>query len=203
MKLWETLKTMSFKEAVDYIWEYYKIHIIGIIAGLFILGSIISSVLKEDEVLYNMMVVAPIPYDEVNVFSDQINEAHYEDFEVAVDNIIYDGGDLSNQSYDQVQKLIAKIAAGMVDVMVTDESFALDLVEQEGLTPIEDLFDVEKLKQHGVEVVDFGSGTAYGIKSNKLDVFQDNQHYQSRVLVFPSNAEQVDLTDDFLEALLP
>src|SRR5699024_10034085 len=93
-KLWATLKTMSFTEAADYIWEYYKIHILGIVLGGFFIGSIISTVLKEDPETYEVMVISEIPYDVIDDFSADINEQYFEEYEIMTDNIVSSGGGL-------------------------------------------------------------------------------------------------------------
>ncbi|KAB8125867.1 hypothetical protein F9U64_21465 [Gracilibacillus oryzae] len=201
-KLWETLKTMTFKEAVDYIWEYYKLHIIGIIAGLFIIISILINVFTEDEVAYNAMVVSAIPYEEVGAFSDQMNEEHFEDFRFAVDNITHDGGKLAEQSIEQAQKFTVRIATGEVDLIITDETLARELIDQEGLKPIEQIIDVELLEQEGVELLDFGTGTVYGMRTNNLDVFQDREMFQDRILIIPSTSEKDELSKQVIETLI-
>ncbi|MFC4401810.1 hypothetical protein [Gracilibacillus xinjiangensis] len=201
-KLWETLKTMSFKEAVDYIWEYYKLHIIGIIAGLFIIISIVSSIIKGDEALYNAMVVSSIPYEEVGSFGEQMNEKHFNDFRFAVDNITHNGGELSEQSYEQVQKLIVRIAAGEVDLIITDDTFAKELIDQEGLKPIDQIIELEMLEQKGIELLDFGTGTIYGIKSTQLDVFNDRDMFEDRILIIPATSEKDEVSKEVIETLI-
>ncbi|SER51769.1 hypothetical protein SAMN04487944_105152 [Gracilibacillus ureilyticus] len=201
-KLLETLKTMSFKEAADYIWEYYKLHIIGIIVGLFVIISIISSIVKEDEELYNAMVVSSITYEEVGAFGEQMNEEHFDNFRFAVDNITHNGGELSEQSYEQVQKLIVRIATGEVDLIITDEIFAEELIDQEGLKPIEQVVDLSMLEQKNIELLDFGTGTVYGIKSNNLDVFRDREMFHDRILIIPATSKKDDLSELVLKTLI-
>ncbi|MFC4388803.1 hypothetical protein ACFOZ1_13460 [Gracilibacillus marinus] len=201
-KLIETLKTMSFKEAVDYIWEYYKLHIIGIAVLIFVIVSIITNIVKEDEVYYNAMVVAPVTYDQVNELSVQINQEHFDEFTFSIDNIAYQGGGLSEQSYEQVQKFIARTATGMVDFMITDEAMALDLIEQEGLKPIEDVYTISKLESKGVELLDFGTGTIYGIRASKLDVFSGSDVFRNQIILIPATSKNDDMTKEVFDTLL-
>ncbi|GAE92009.1 hypothetical protein JCM21714_985 [Gracilibacillus boraciitolerans JCM 21714] len=201
-QLWATLKTMSFKEAADYIWEYYKLHIIGTILGVAFLVSILTTAFSEKEELYELMVVTEIPYDVTEEFSNQLNEQYFSDFRVATDNIISNGGTLSEQSYEQVQKLVARIATGMIDAMVTDKVFAQELMEQEGLLEFNKVIDVSLLEEHGVELYQFGSENVYGISTNQLDVFNDNEAFQDRILIIPASSKNLDKTTIFLEALL-
>ncbi|WP_058306642.1 hypothetical protein [Gracilibacillus massiliensis] len=201
-KLWATLKTMSFKEAVDYIWEYYKLHIFAIVFGVFILVSILTTVFEEKEELYQLMVVSEISYEQTDEFSTQINEQYFEDFQVATDNIISDGGSLSEQSYEQVQKLVARIATGMIDIMVTEEEFAAEMLEQEGLLDFSEVIDVSLLEEHDVELYKFDSEKVYGISTNQFDVFNDIEAFQDRILIIPASSKNLDKTTQFLEKLL-
>jgi len=201
-KLWATLKTMSFTEAADYIWEYYKIHILGIVLGGFFIGSIISTVLKEDPETYEVMVISEIPYDVIDDFSADINEQYFEEYEIMTDNIVSSGGGLGQQSPEQVQKFFARVAAGMIDVIVTDKVLAEELHSQEGLTKIEEMVDLSLLEDAGVETYQFGTEDVYAIDTNQLDVFNDNEFFQDRYLIFPLSSEKKDRTTSFLETLL-
>ncbi|SHM98090.1 hypothetical protein [Gracilibacillus kekensis] len=201
-KLWATLKTMSFKEAVDYIWEYYKLHIFGIVFGVFILVSILTTIFEEKEELYQLMVVSEISYDVTEEFSNQINDKYFDDFQVATDNIISDGGSLSEQSYEQVQKLVARIATGMIDIMVTEEEFAAEMLGQEGLLDFNQVIDVSLLEEHNVELYKFDTEKVYGISTNQFDVFNDMEAFEDRILIIPASSENLDKTTQFLEELL-
>ncbi|QGH34003.1 hypothetical protein GI584_08190 [Gracilibacillus salitolerans] len=201
-KLWETLKTMSFKEAVDYIWEYYKIHIIGIVLGVAFLVSILSTVFKEKEETYEVMVVSEIPYEITEQFSNEVNENYFEEFQVAVNNITSGGGSISDLSYADIQKFWANIGANMVDVIVTNEAIAEQMVEQEGILQIEEAVDMSLLEESEVELYDFGTDSVYGIDTNQLDVFDDIELFQDKVIIIPINSENHDKTTQFLETLL-
>lgn len=201
-KLIETLKTMTFKEAVDYIWEYYKIHIIGGVLIIAFLVSILSNIFKDTPPQYNVMVVAPIAYEQIEVLQDGLNKDHFDDFEVAVDYIFHQGGSLGQQAPEQVQKLVARIAVGMVDIMVVEKDYGLELLEQEGLRPISEFVDIEKLEQEGVALDKFGTDQFYGIGTNHLDVFNDVEGFEDKWIVVVRNGEMMDKTPEFFETLL-
>ncbi|WP_163578952.1 hypothetical protein [Gracilibacillus saliphilus] len=201
-KLWETLKTMSFKEAVDYIWEYYKIHIIGIVLGVAFLVSILSTIFGEKEETYEVMVVSQIPYDITEQFSNQVNEKYFDEFQVAVNNITSGGESIADLSYADIQKFWANIGANMVDIIVTNETIAEQMVEQEGILEVDEVVDESLLEQNGVELYQFGTESIYGIDTNQLDVFDDIEPFQDKVLIIPINSENHDKTTQFLETLL-
>ncbi|UOQ85136.1 hypothetical protein [Gracilibacillus salinarum] len=201
-KLWETLRTMSFKEAVDYIWEYYKIHIFGIVLGIAFLVSILTTIFQEEEETYELMVLSQIPYDVTDQFSQDLNEKYFDGFNIVSDNILSNGGSLSEQSPEQVQKLMARIATGMVDIMVTDETMAQEMADQDGLVNFEEVADMEALEAQGVEFYQFGKGEVLGIGTNQFDVFNDNEAFQDRILIIPASTEKKERTKQILETLL-
>ncbi|WP_208586468.1 hypothetical protein [Gracilibacillus suaedae] len=201
-KLWETLKTMSFREAVDYIWEYYKIHIIGIVLGVAFLVSILSTVLGEKEETYEVMVVSEIPYDITEQFSNQVNEKYFDEFQVTVNNITSGGESIADLSYADIQKFWANIGANMVDIIVTNETIAEQMVEQEGILEVEEVVAESLLEKNGVELYQFGTESVYGIDTNQLDVFDDIEPFRDKVLIIPINSENHDKTTQFLETLL-
>ncbi|MGN8647412.1 hypothetical protein ACTNEO_16145 [Gracilibacillus sp. HCP3S3_G5_1] len=201
-KLWETLKTMSFKEAIDYIWEYYKVHIIGIVLGVAFLVSILSTVFGEKEDTYEVMVVSEIPFDITEQFTNEVNEKYFDDFLVAINNITSGGGSIADLSYADVQKFWASIGANMVDIIVTNETIAAQMVEQEGILEINEVVELSLLEENGVELYEFGTESVYGIDTNQLDVFNDIDLFQDRVIIIPINSENHDKTKIFLETLL-
>ncbi|MDX8044573.1 hypothetical protein SH601_01110 [Gracilibacillus sp. S3-1-1] len=201
-KLWETLKTMSFKEAVDYIWEYYKLHIIGIIAAVVFLVSLLTTIFGKEEDTYELMIVSDIPYDVIEPFEQQINEQYFNDFRVAINNITSGGGSISELSYADVQKFWATIGASMADIIITNETIAQELVEQEGLLKIEEAIDLERLSDKNVQQYHLDMNDVYGIDTNQLAVFADYEVFQDKVVIIPINSENHAYTTEFLETLL-
>lgn len=201
-KLIETLKTMTFKEAVDYIWEYYKLHIIGSIILITFVVSILVNVFKEVPPQYNVMVAAPIPYEQVDLLRADLNANYFDDHEIVVDYIMHQGGSLGQQAPEQVQKLVARIAVGMVDAMVVEQDYGLELLEQDGLRPLNEFLDVEALEQSEVALEDFGTGEIYGIGTDHLDVFNDIAGFEDKWVVLIHNGENMDKTPEFFDTLL-
>ncbi|ENH98368.1 hypothetical protein J416_00224 [Gracilibacillus halophilus YIM-C55.5] len=198
-RLWQTLRTMTFTEALDYIWEYYKVHLFGIAIGLFISISIVSSVFGKDPVQYHVMVVGQVTYEQSEAFSNEINDEYFSDFEIAVDSILHDGGEWSNQSYGQVQKFTARSATGMIDLLVTDKGFANMILEQEGLRPMEDVIDVEQFSEEATHQL--GTDDVYAVNADQFHVFRDSEALKDKVVAVMYNSEQSNLTDDVLQTL--
>ena len=51
---------MNFKEKLAYIWEYYKAVIFGIIAVIFIIGTIVN--IHENAKYYDLVSIAVVDY---------------------------------------------------------------------------------------------------------------------------------------------
>ena len=54
----EKLSKMNFKEKLAYIWEYYKAVIFGIIAVIFIIGTIVN--IHENAKYYDLVSIAVV-----------------------------------------------------------------------------------------------------------------------------------------------
>ncbi|MGK0466111.1 hypothetical protein [Clostridium sp.] len=54
------LKSMSKKKKAEYIWDYYKVHIIGTIAIICIVGSLIHSQLTKIDYVFNLTVIGNV-----------------------------------------------------------------------------------------------------------------------------------------------
>lgn len=201
-KLWATLKTMSFKEAVDYIWEYYKLHIFGIIFGGFFVISILTTVFGEEEPTYDIMTISNISYEDVSNLSEQLNQQGFEEYRVTVDTLGPGGDSLADHSPEQVQKFFARVAAGSLDIIVTNEGIAQQLYEQEGLTDLGEVLDLDKLANAGVELYQFGSENVYAIDTSQFAVFRDYERLQGKYMLIPLSAENKEKSKVFLETLL-
>ena len=74
-----TFKEMTFQEKVDHIWEYYKLHIIGTVVMVLILGSIINSTLINPPAASIMDLTVRIEskyynYDTQHTLEDSLTE---------------------------------------------------------------------------------------------------------------------------------
>ncbi|MEK6263486.1 MAG: hypothetical protein N2B06_01685 [Clostridium sp.] len=51
------LKSMSKKKKAEYIWDYYKLHIIGTLVIISIVGSLIHSQLTKIDYVFNLTMI--------------------------------------------------------------------------------------------------------------------------------------------------
>ena len=100
----EKLSKMNFKEKLAYIWEYYKAVIFGIIAVIFIIGTIVN--IHENAKYYDLVSIAVVDYaglQDVSPIEEDLKEAlgtgdKYE--KVSIDTSYSFGENLENADYN-------------------------------------------------------------------------------------------------------
>lgn len=171
------LKGMSRKEKMEYIWDYYKIHIVG---GLFLIIFIVSFIhgqLTRVDYVGNLTILAPVG-----------DEAKLSEAENEITHIVVKDGDKKKQAVmidlipimnsknpepQLLQKFMVKMAAKEIDVIVLDKEMFENLMKQGAFAKLDDLkeIDLENIKGAKVEAVssDYGKGI-YGISAegNKI-----------------------------------
>jgi hypothetical protein len=75
------MKPLSFREKVAYIWEYYKIHIFGIIFTAIIVPNLIYSIFidKPLEIYVGVAWVYDYEYEQISILHDKLTTALVED----------------------------------------------------------------------------------------------------------------------------
>ncbi|WP_066192214.1 MULTISPECIES: hypothetical protein [Gracilibacillus] len=201
-KLWETLKTMSFKEAVDYIWEYYKLHIIGTILGVAFLWSILGTVFGEKEETFQITVLGQVPYDTAEAFSTDLNDHYLNDFRVITDSMITESGSLEDVDYAQVQKFWANMGANMIDVIIASESLADQFQGEQGLMPVDQYVDLPSLEEQEATLYRFGTEDVYGIATEDIPMFEAYPAFHDLIIMFPVNSENHERTEEVMDILM-
>lgn len=127
------LKSMSRRERLQYIWDYYKLHIIGVI----VLAALVVSFIYGQ--------VTKIVYvGNVTILGDVLEESKREEFQKIITGAVVKEGEKKKQAFvdsfsvgkDQIgaqmmQKFIVKIAAGDIDVVVLDKEMFEEFVKQD------------------------------------------------------------------------
>ena len=108
----EKLSKMNFKEKMAYIWEYYKAVIFGIIAVIFIIGTIVN--IHENAKYYDLVSIAVVDYaglQDVSPIEEDLKEAlgtgdKYE--KVSIDTSYSFGENLENADYNTLMAAAKK-----------------------------------------------------------------------------------------------
>jgi len=70
------LKEMNFKEKCQYIWEYYKVHIIVTVLLLVIIGSVINSLFinpPKRDYIYLAWIAHALSMEDVEIFEEELS----------------------------------------------------------------------------------------------------------------------------------
>ena len=126
----EKLREMKFKEKIEYIWEYYKYHIIGVAIALAILGSLLNTFIfnpQPDVGLFIAWNAGFVDQERLEDLSATLNEhmTFQTEGEVADVSRFFTATDDPQMSVAHIQRLVAMITAGAIDVFIVDsELFA-------------------------------------------------------------------------------
>ena len=143
------LKDMSRKEKLNYFWEYYKMHTIATVIILCLFISIIHNVITNKPYSFYAIVLNAIELD-----SDVLGE-EFSQF-AGIDNTRYncfiDTGhhlntmDVSPYEMALVQRMMATVAAGHLDSVVTDGFTFIYFADNEFFTDLSTILSAEQLK---------------------------------------------------------
>lgn len=124
------LRELTFKKKFEYIWEYYKVHIVGTFLFLIFAGSLGNSVyqnIKYEDILSCAIVNNTLLEENRDYISDSFSEYYQLDEES--ETLIFDDSfhidlDQPNEStYASTQKFAAMVAAKSIDTTIADISF--------------------------------------------------------------------------------
>ena len=167
----EKLSKMNFKEKLAYIWEYYKAVIFGIIAVIFIIGTIVN--IHENAKYYDLVSIAVVDYaglQDVSPFEEDLKEAlgtgdKYE--KVSIDTSYSFGENLENADYNTLMKFTAVIAAQSMDVLICSQAVYDNYSKDDYFLDLSTLFDEATCEKYGIKAGD----TCLDI--SKLKKYQD------------------------------
>lgn len=154
------LKGMSKKKKAEYIWEYYKLHIIGTLAVIAIIISLIHGQITKIDYVFNLTLLGNIvDSNKMTSLEKELTSVVVSDGDpkkqATVGNFSIDstngGGDPMAGQY--MQKFIAQMSVGELDVVILDKDMYESFVKQ-------DMF----LKLDNISELDLAS-----IKSEKLE----------------------------------
>lgn len=123
----EAMKNGTPKERLNYFWCYYKWHTIIVVAVIaFIVSFAYEIVTRKENALYVACLnTIPLAEDSGEAFTNDYLAASGIDtneYEILVDtSMVLTPGSMDENTYNTVQKMSVYVAAGEIDVMVTDQ----------------------------------------------------------------------------------
>ena len=133
------LKDMTLKEKIEYIWEYYKLHITAAVIVVFIAASVINNVMNPPVPSY-----AGITFYEVYI-SDEDNDAikqvltealieNRDEYEIYMHHMVSGGDPQAEMAI--VQKLMAMIMVNEIDIIIAERDVFASFAYEEFLADL-------------------------------------------------------------------
>jgi len=133
----EKLREMTFKKKLEYIWDYYKLPIISVCAGLILLGSFINTRYinpPPGSALFIAWSAGFATEEQINSLKEVLDEQiadEDENKEVFI-SMFFD----SEFDPAAIQRLMAMLAAGEIDVFVFNKPMMEEYSAQEFIQPL-------------------------------------------------------------------
>jgi len=138
------LREMTFKEKLEYIWEYYKIHIIVVCVLLFLIGGMLNTRFfnpPPDTALFISWNSGYATMEQFDLLQDVLEELVLEGErheEIMISHVIINDADPA-MSIASMQRLVAMIAAGEIDILILDSELLKQFTTSGFLRPMESL----------------------------------------------------------------
>ena len=143
-------KDLSRKAKVQYIWDYYRWHIIvAICLVAFVISMIVHYATYRESVLDIVMVNTLNPYEESVSSTDEFfkQEGFTKKEEVTVDtSITFSDDDNYSTNYYSDQKLTLKLSVGGADVLFAPEFVFQQYADAGSLMPLTDYLTADELE---------------------------------------------------------
>ena len=146
------LKTMTWKQRIGFVWDYYRLVILAVVAVIILIGMTVHHYMTTKEDISQIVLVnaKSMPADEEPDFSEFMEQYGYDPAarEVVVNDAYYvdlTSTDTSNlYSYQSLQTVIA---GGGVDVLGADEMVFENLAQSGAIADLTQYFSKDELEQ--------------------------------------------------------
>lgn len=177
-----TFEEMSFKEKMDHIWEYYKIHIISVVVGLIIVYSLLDIWVlnpQPENIMDLTFRTADFDYENANILQDELTALLVEEDvnETAIIDFLQTGDSRDPNSVQATEaKFIGKIETGDLDLIVFEEGLMFERMTTEmalhDLNALEASYGYDFDEDLKVYLTDNATGneSAYLLDANKIPV---------------------------------
>ncbi len=146
-------KDMSTKGKLQYFWYYYKVHtLVGIAVVSFVIMFIYQYVTNKDYAFYATIINADVTYIEDNQWGDEFTqyaEVDTEEYQVYIDtSMMLSDNDSTQYSMSNVEKLLAMLQTGTIDVIVADTDVFEGYAQNEYFMNLEEVLPEDILTKY-------------------------------------------------------
>lgn len=207
------LKKMSKKKQAEYIWDYYKLHIIGVLAIICIAVSFIHSQNTKIDYVFDLTIVG-----------NMIDDNNKTDLEKQLTNIVVKKGEERKQAIidimpqdkssnnagslpnEYMQKFIAKMSVGELDVIILDKSLFETFVKQDIFLKLDKIstLNLTSIKNKKIEAKASDNNKAiYAINAEDIKILKNiGYDTNNKVIGIIGSCKQVDKATLVLKWLL-
>ncbi|WP_225743690.1 hypothetical protein [Marinilactibacillus sp. Marseille-P9653] len=178
------------KEKFDYLWEYYKWHVIGTIAAILFVIYIIVQMLTRPQVSFNIGVLGPETTSEQEqaLSSDLKQLMDPEDVEGDMFVTVTPEGQMA-------ERFFAQLTAAEYDLILMSEVAFENFASDQSMQGI----DINGIDEGDLRYAE-KTENVIGISTNAVPFFNNHDATQDMIVMVPQNARHKDQTVRFFEA---
>lgn len=183
----ERIKSASFKEKASYYIYYYKFHVLGSIAALVLVISLIVTIVTNKDTALYVTIINAYEYEEVSEsyeteFLENV-DIDLEKYDVVIDSSIYldyDNQDSTFSTY--LQKVVTLIGAQSLEVMVSDSLVYENMYLNEMFIDLSTVLTEEEMERYVDDFyyVDYAVIEEYAIESDNANYEYEAPTYDHR-----------------------
>ena len=206
-KLKDILAPMTTKEKINYIWHYYRVHIIIGIVILIVLITTVNGILNKKDPAINMMVLGEkVDYNMTETVRGQMNkefltDEQQKDYEIVLQPIIYSEDGMDGSGPVGLQKMVAEIAGGFLNILVANQAMYEQMNVENQLKDINSVVDLSSYDFDPEENFYYEGDKVTGIKASAIAILDKIIYDEDAILYLPGNAKEQEFTSDFLDYL--
>lgn len=200
----EKLEGMDWKHKLNYIWDYYKPQIFGVIAVILAIWGGFSwyENSKYETILYAVAVDGYMEGSEEKQMEEEFR-SYIDDTEkyhkIIVDTTIALGAEDSTLAMNSELKMTTIVAAGEADVTIGPEKQMDQFIAQELALNLEEVLSEDVLAKYGDKIVD---GVKLDVTGNKKVAERMRVKDEPTYLILMSNGKNQKTAAKFVEYLM-
>ncbi|MBS4207828.1 hypothetical protein [Bacillus sp. FJAT-50079] len=204
----EILAPMSGKERVNYIWHYYKFHMIGVIVLVVIASTTINGIINKKDVMLNIMIVgekmdtAKIEDITEKINVELLNEKERDKYEISIQAVPFSTTNIDPQMQVGLQKMAAELAGGFIDVLLVEKSFFDEMNLEGNLLDIKELSGAQALPYQDDQIYMSEDERVTGIHASAIKLFENAIYDENVVLCIPGNTKNEANVSTFLSYMV-
>lgn len=207
------LSNMNVKEKIEYIWEYYKYWIIGIIAAIALIYGIVDAQIENSKPTYLYLTLVNsnmVSSGETTLMDDFATYAQIDSTKTKLnlDTSIQMDKEMSDEySMNSSAKMFAQFAAKTIDATIMDKDMIDFFIEKDAFADLEQVLPADFYSEHEDRFItgkdSEGNQLICAMDISDSKIFQQTNAYEQTTPYFSIiiNSENQENSIQFLEYL--